>query len=135
MITITSIYHKGEAGQFRAREDAVGWKKHDGSQVVVHDSNSVLKVEWLEGTLKILCKKETNAEVFTLEGFASNHFDDLFRYFREFCNVHIKKHKLIVSIDESDFDVAMQQLEEAADRVDECEPGSVNKKAREAELM
>mmetsp|Transcript_76927 Transcript_76927/g.217621 ORF Transcript_76927/g.217621 Transcript_76927/m.217621 type:complete len:269 (+) Transcript_76927:72-878(+) len=95
MIRIGSIYHEGEVGEFRAGDDAVGWKGADGSRAVVHASGSVLQADWLEGTFKILFRAGADAakiQVFTLQGFANSQFDEIARHFQDFYNVRIKRH-------------------------------------------
>ncbi|CAE7580104.1 TMCO4 [Symbiodinium necroappetens] len=70
-----------------------------------------------------------------MDGFSDADFDALWRYFEQTCGVYLKKHRPVAALSEADFDLAMRSIEDAADRVDEASAGSVQKKAKEADLM
>ena len=70
-----------------------------------------------------------------LDGFKDSDFDVLWKYLEQNCGVYLKKIKEQAQLEESDFDLAMKSIEDAADRVDETQSGSVQKKAKEADLM
>eukprot|EP00445_Apocalathium_hangoei_P026374 CAMPEP_0203927108 /NCGR_PEP_ID=MMETSP0359-20131031/66563_1 /ASSEMBLY_ACC=CAM_ASM_000338 /TAXON_ID=268821 /ORGANISM="Scrippsiella Hangoei, Strain SHTV-5" /LENGTH=467 /DNA_ID=CAMNT_0050855819 /DNA_START=117 /DNA_END=1520 /DNA_ORIENTATION=+ len=136
MIKIDSVSEGGELGSFRANAESLGWRRADGGRMVVHQTNSVKRAEWREGCLRILCQDEEGHEVmFGVDGIDTARFDDLWRFFEQTCGVYIKKHKLVAELSAQDFDGAMRGIEAAADKVDESAVGSVNKKAREADLM
>jgi len=141
MIRINSVYHDGKAGQFRANTEMIGWRDNEGETTVCHAVGNVKKAEWLEGKLRILCELEATEgtaacqDVFALEGFQAADFDKLWHHFESCCGVYIRKHRRKSKASEAHFDAAMHAIEEAADMLDEMESGSVQKKAREADLM
>lgn len=137
MISIQNIYHEEEAGQFYAQDGNINWKSNDGLHTACYTSDNVVQAEWFEGAFKILCKTQTDTEVLTLEGFCTSHFDTLFLYFQDVCNIDIIKHKhtLHFESEEEQFDRQLQRLEVAAKKVNACKSGSVLKKAREPELL
>merc|ERR1719181_34756 len=71
----------------------------------------------------------------SLKGFQPSDFDRLWRHFETHCQVYIKKHRAQASLTEEAFDGAMQTLERVADQVDEVASGSVQKKAKEQDLL
>eukprot|EP00439_Symbiodinium_sp_Y106_P006734 s575_g1.t1 len=125
----------GQSGQFRANGDQIGWRG-DSGDTKVHAATSVRRAEWFEGSLRLLCEGEDGStEVVAMDGFSDADFDALWRYFEQTCGVYLKKHRPVAALSEADFDLAMRSIEDAADRVDEASAGSVQKKAKEADLM
>mmetsp|Transcript_27497 Transcript_27497/g.51530 ORF Transcript_27497/g.51530 Transcript_27497/m.51530 type:complete len:446 (-) Transcript_27497:83-1420(-) len=134
MLRFAGVMSGGQSGQFRANSDSLGWRG-DSGDVKVQPATSVRRAEWFEGSLRLLCEHEdSSTEVIALDGFRDSDFDALWRYF-EPLGVYLKKHKPQAELSEADFDAAMQSIEDAADRVDEASAGSVQKKAKEADLM
>ena len=132
MLRCSDVICGGETGQFRANSDSVGWK---GSSMTVYPTSSIRRAEWCEGRLRLLCEVDGGTEVFALDGFKNTDFDPLWKFFEQTCGVYLKKHRPKAALEESDFDAAMQSIEDGADRVDEAAKGSVQKKAKEADLM
>ncbi|CAJ1330197.1 unnamed protein product [Effrenium voratum] len=129
-----AVICEGEKGQFRANADQIGWRGASGA-TRVNAASSVRRAEWFEGSLRLLCEESGQAEVLALEGFKDADFDALWKYLEQTCGVYLKKVKPKAALEEADFDAAMRSIEQAADRVDETAPGSVQKKAKEADLM
>eukprot|EP00930_Biecheleria_cincta_P049685 TRINITY_DN34882_c0_g1_i1.p1 TRINITY_DN34882_c0_g1~~TRINITY_DN34882_c0_g1_i1.p1 ORF type:complete len:470 (+),score=89.56 TRINITY_DN34882_c0_g1_i1:23-1411(+) len=135
VLRFPNIQCGGETGQFRANAECIGWKG-SGGEARIHAANSLRKAEWFEGRLRLLCELEGGGtELLALDGFASADFDSLWRYFEQTCGVYLKKHRPIAALSEADFDSAMRSIEDAADRVDEAASQTVQKKAKEADLM
>eukprot|EP00929_Paragymnodinium_shiwhaense_P078622 TRINITY_DN40775_c0_g1_i1.p1 TRINITY_DN40775_c0_g1~~TRINITY_DN40775_c0_g1_i1.p1 ORF type:complete len:560 (+),score=167.71 TRINITY_DN40775_c0_g1_i1:85-1764(+) len=139
MLRIHGIRQGGLLGEFRANEETFGWKQQDGGNVVVHAAERVQRAEWLEGQLRLLLApaegSQASSEVMALDGFKPEHYDELWRYFKESCEVYIRKHKVVAALQEADFDAAMKRIEDAADSVDESAARTVQKRAKEADLM
>ncbi|CAK0792995.1 unnamed protein product [Prorocentrum cordatum] len=132
----SSILHEGVEGKFRGNAQQMGWQSLDGQRSRVLSASAVRRAEWFEGKLKILAEAEDgSAEVLSLENFSHGDYDALWRYLEESCGVYLKKVKAVSAIAGGDFDAAMVAIEGAADRVDEAAAGTVQKKAKEAELM
>lgn len=135
MLKFANIYYQGEAGQFRANEEQMGWKGETGTTLALAMS-AVRKAEWLEGKLRILAETEEEGEhMVGLDGFNPKDYDALWKHFEESSGVYIKKHKAVAAINAADFDASMRAIEDAADMVDEAQSGGVRKKACEADLM
>lgn len=133
---IDNIVHDGAKGKFRANPEQMGWQSLDGGRSRVLAATAVKRAEWFEGKLRVLSEEEDGSvEVLALENFSPEDYDALWRYFEQCCNVYVKKHKAVAALSEEDFDTAMLAIEDAADRVDEASAGSVQKKAKEADLM
>jgi len=136
MLRIGKVYCGGEEGQFRANDENIGWRRADGGLTRVYPVGAVGAAEWLEGELRVLCRAEDGSnQIFALEGFAPADFDKLWRHFEQHSQVYIKKVRHVAAVSEEAYDNAMRGLERGADQVDECPSGSVQKKAREADLM
>jgi len=135
MIVIKGIYSQGLPGQFRANADMIGWKGDAGGEPLIHPVGTVKRGEWLEGKLRVLCEDEGEEVVLALSGFKASDFDTMWRHFESHCGVYIKKHRPAASLSEANFDAAMQSLERSADQVDEQKSGSVQKKAKEQDLL
>lgn len=134
--TISKVVHDGVEGRFRSSPEQIGWQSSDGERVRVIEAADVKRVEWLEGRVRILAESEGGAsEVLALENFSPEDYDTLWRYFNQCCGVYMKKHARVAALAEDDFDQAARCVEDAADRVDEAAEGSVQKKAKEADLM
>jgi len=123
-----------EQGQFRGNSESVGWKGSSGT-IKMHPARSIRRAEWFEGSLRLLCEQDGATEVFALDGFKDSDFEPLWKYIEQACGVYLKKHRPQAAVEEADFDSAMGGIEDAADRVDEASKGSVQKKAKEADLM
>eukprot|EP00913_Durusdinium_trenchii_P020645 g19388.t2 len=134
MIRFSDVVCGGEKGQFRANSESVGWQGASGA-TKVQPAAHIRRAEWFEGSLRLLCEDNGATEVLALEGFRDADFDPLWKYLEQTCGVYLKKHKPKAALEEADFDSAMQGIEDAADRVDETVSGSVQKKAKEADLM
>lgn len=132
---VNRVVHEGVEGNFRGNADQIGWQSLDGERARVLEAASVRRVEWFEGKLKVLSESDGTTEVLSLENFAPEDYDTLWRYFNQACNVYIKKHTRVAALAEADFDLAAHSVEEAADRVDAAPAGSVQKKSKEADLM
>lgn len=133
---MNNIVHEGVEGKFRANPEQMGWQSLDGEHSRVLAAPAVKRAEWFEGKLRVLSEGEDGSvEVLALENFSPEDYDALWRYFEQCCNVYVKKHKAVAALAEEDFDTAMLAIEDAADRVDEATAGSVQKKAKEADLM
>jgi len=137
VLRIDNVLNCGEAGQFRANNECLGWRSSDGVRTLLHPTSSVRRAEWFEGRLRILCETDGGggSEVISLEGFADGDFDQLWRFFEQNCAVYLRKHRAVAALSETDYDGAMRSIEDAADRVDDATKASVQKKAREADLM
>ena len=134
MLRCSDVICAGEAGQFRANSDSVGWRGSTGT-TVVHPTSSIRRAEWFEGRLRLLCETDGEPDVFALDGFKDSDFDPLWKFLEQSCGVYLKKHRPKAALEEGDFDAAMRSIEDGADRVDEATTGSVQKKAKEADLM
>lgn len=133
---VNKVVHEGVEGRLRANAEQIGWQSSDGERVRIVEAATVKRVEWLEGRVRILCQADGGAsEVLALENFQPEDYDTLWRYFNQCCGVYMKKHTRVAALAEDDFDHAARCVEDAADRVDEAAVGSVNKKAKEADLM
>jgi len=132
---VNKVVHEGVEGRFRASAEQIGWQGPDGAVRII-EAASVRRVEWLEGRVKILSQADGgDSEVLALENFSPEDYDTLWRYFNQCCGVYMKKHTRVAALAEDDFDHAARCVEDAADRVDEAAVGSVQKKAKEADLM
>eukprot|EP00933_Yihiella_yeosuensis_P039526 TRINITY_DN3358_c0_g2_i6.p1 TRINITY_DN3358_c0_g2~~TRINITY_DN3358_c0_g2_i6.p1 ORF type:complete len:483 (+),score=121.45 TRINITY_DN3358_c0_g2_i6:336-1784(+) len=135
-LKISNVTCKGATGQFRSNAESIGWKSTEGDGLVVHPASSLKRAEWCEGKLRLLCEAEDgSSQVMALDGFSSKDYDALWRYFEQTCGVYLKKHRPMAQVSEEDFDTAMRGIEGAADKVDDATAMSVQKKAREADLM
>lgn len=134
MLRCSDVICAGEAGQFRANSDSVGWRGSTGT-TVEHPTSSIRRAEWFEGRLRLLCETDGEPDVFALDGFKESDFDPLWKFLEQSCGVYLKKHRPKAALEEGDFDAAMRSIEDGADRVDEATTGSVQKKAKEADLM
>lgn len=135
MLSVSNVICEGETGKFAANAESIGWQGSSGTTKVL-PANSVRRAEWSEGRLRLLCElPEGQTEVMKLDNFQASDFDPLWKYLEQNCGVYLKKHKPIAVLEERDFDGALKGIEDAADRVDETAPGSVQKKAKEADLM
>ena len=133
MISFKDVICGGEKGQFRANGESVGWQGSGTPKI--YPAGNIRRAEWFEGSLRLLCEENGATEVLALEGFRDADFDALWKYLEQTCGVFLKKHKPKAALEEADFDSAMRSIEDAADRVDETASGSVQKKAKEADLM
>lgn len=136
MLRMNNVWHEDLEGQFRGNAEMIGWKATDGSNWFQHEASGIQRAEWLEGQLRIQYKSNDESfQVLKLSGFSPGDFEPLWRHFKEEWGVFIQKHRLTAAVEEADFDKAMCIVEAYADSVDEAEKGSVQKKAREADLM
>lgn len=133
IVKIDQIQNASENGQFRANASNIGWRGETGRQLV-YGTAAVKRAEWYEGNLRVLLEENDGQQILALDGFSPKDYDLLWRFFSEH-EVFLKKHKPQAAISEEAFDAAMQKIEESADAVDDAGWGSVQKRAREADLM
>jgi len=142
ILRVQGIMCMGEVGVLCGDEERVGWccgsaAAGRGFESVSMPVASIQKAEWYQGQVRLQCEQDgkDSPEVMFLQGFRAADFDALWRYLGTFSNTYLHKIPLRSSCTATEFDEALLQFESAAERVSESASGSVQRKARENNVM
>jgi len=90
MVLIQPVWNDGQEGQFRANESQIGWR--GGGRTVLYPGDTIKQVEWLKGSLRLLCETDDGTTIVTFDGFAPNNLDEIQQHFLNSFGVDVKNH-------------------------------------------
>uniref|UniRef100_A0A7S0ZVI3 PH domain-containing protein n=1 Tax=Noctiluca scintillans TaxID=2966 RepID=A0A7S0ZVI3_NOCSC len=134
-LRISDVVRNTEIGEFHASEQVIGWCSDRGHETV-YPLTSIRKAEWHDGELRFLCEvANASKELTAFSGFSATDFPVISMHLEKHCGVILRKHRQRHRTVSEDFLAQLWELEMSAAQVGDAYPGTVQKQAKESDLL